>query len=104
MLNIRAANWLKPALAVVMALTVLCGTGQPTSAQAQSPDDAYQKAQSLIEEANNANALELNLHGLGLVELPPEIGQLSKLKYLDVSANTLASGATSQADTVGELG
>jgi Leucine-rich repeat (LRR) protein len=72
-----------------MALTVLCGTGQLTSAQAQSPDDAYQKAQSLIEEAKNTNALELNLHGLGLVELPPEIGQLTRLKYLDVSANAL---------------
>lgn len=73
----------------VFVLTVLVGAGSPPAAQAQAPDPAYQEALDRIREAQETGATELDLSGIGLSELPPEIGQLTNLQTLDLSDNSL---------------
>ena len=56
------------------------------------PDDQpYVLALRRIEEARKAQAVRLDLSGLGLKTLPPEVGQLSSLQTLDLQSNQLAS-------------
>ncbi len=53
--------------------------------------DGYKEAQKRIEKARKDRATQLNLGGLDLKEVPPEIGQLSRLKTLWLNDNQLAS-------------
>ena len=48
------------------------------------------KALKLIERAAYTRAKDLRLGGMGLTELPPEIGILTNLTDLDVGGNQLA--------------
>jgi Leucine-rich repeat (LRR) protein len=50
-------------------------------------DDPYAIALQRIEEARETSAIELDLSNLGLVEIPPQIGQLSNMHTLNVSYN-----------------
>ncbi|WP_236507519.1 leucine-rich repeat domain-containing protein, partial [Tychonema sp. BBK16] len=43
----------------------------------------------LINKAADEGSTELDLSGLGLKELPPEIGKLSNLTQLDLSHNQI---------------
>src|SRR5262245_60016705 len=52
---------------------------------------AYDKAVERIETCLNGRGLTLNLCGLGLETVPPEIGQLTWLESLDLGANRLTS-------------
>ncbi|NJR12851.1 hypothetical protein HC776_03090 [bacterium] len=45
--------------------------------QAQHDDAGYQEALRRIEAARVSGAVELDLSGLGLTTLPPQIGQLT---------------------------
>jgi len=55
------------------------------------PDEDYQEALKRIKEAASTGAKELNLSGLGLSELPPEIGGLAKLTWLNLFYNQLTA-------------
>jgi internalin A len=54
-------------------------------------DAAYKEAQKQIEKAKKDRATRLDLSGLGLKEVPPEIGQLSILRNLYLENNLLTS-------------
>ncbi|MBC7817185.1 MAG: hypothetical protein IAG10_09885, partial [Planctomycetaceae bacterium] len=54
-------------------------------------DVAYIEALKRIEECANQRQSDLDLSGLGLTTLPPEIGQLSTLKTLHLSNNQLST-------------
>jgi len=71
---------------VVGLLALLFTFTMPTYAQS---DNAYQEALQRIEEAAATGASELSLSGLGLKSLPPEIGQLANLTYLNIDGTTL---------------
>ena len=58
---------------------------------ANTPEEAYQIALEKIREARKTGAKELHFSRLGLVNLPPEIGQLSNLAELYLSDNKLTS-------------
>ena len=60
---------------------------------------AYKQAQKRIEQARKERATSLNLSGLGLKEVPPEIGQLSSLQLLDLGGNQL----TTVSDSLSQL-
>ena len=62
-------------------------------------DHAYAEALRQIEEATDARDTELDLSGLGLEILPPEIGQVSSLQSLDLTRNQLAT----LPDSIGQL-
>jgi len=47
----------------------------------------YDQVLGRIQEAKDSGATELDLSEIGLVELPPEIGQLTKLQVLNLSYN-----------------
>ena len=52
-------------------------------------DEAYQEALERISEANQSNAFNLSLGGLGLTEIPDTIAQLSNLQILELHNNQL---------------
>ncbi|WP_420640976.1 COR domain-containing protein [Candidatus Leptofilum sp.] len=54
-----------------------------------NPDDAYKEAQSRIQKAKDISLTMLELCGLGLTVVPPEIGQLTELKVLRLHENLL---------------
>lgn len=58
---------------------------------AQDNLSPYETALQRIEEAQTSGVVMLDLSGLGLESLPPEIGQLVNLEMLDVSENQLSS-------------
>ena len=45
-------------------------------------DAAFLEAEKKIEEALKSGATELDLNGMGLTELPPELWKLKNLKVL----------------------
>jgi Leucine-rich repeat (LRR) protein len=63
----------------------------PLHAQDNSTKYFYNIALRRIQEAVESGALELRLSMLGLNEVPPEIGQLTNLQVLYLSANQLAN-------------
>jgi hypothetical protein len=67
-------------------LLLVCLLALPAAAQTQTP---YDIALQRIEEARLDEATHLDLIGLGLTELPPEIGQLTQLQVLVLSNNKL---------------
>jgi len=58
---------------------------------AQDSDAGYQEALRRIEEARVSGATLLGLRNMGLTKLPPEIGQLTNLQWLDLSDNQLTA-------------
>ncbi len=48
---------------------------------------AYQKAEKKVEEARVSQATELDLHSMGLTELPPELWNLKNLKVLHLGVD-----------------
>lgn len=56
-----------------------------------SHDAAYKETKKRIEKARKERATELVLSGVGLKELPAEIGQLSNLQTLDLESNQLTA-------------
>ncbi len=52
------------------------------------PDTPYQTAIDRIRQAADSRAETLDLSNLGLTSLPPEIGQLTNLKELNIFCNT----------------
>ncbi len=54
-------------------------------------DKYYQEALRKIEEAQKRGATKLNLFGMKLTVLPPEIGNLSRLTELSLSGNMLTT-------------
>ena len=50
-------------------------------------DDAYRRAEKIIEEARRSGATELDLSGMRLTELPESLGQLMQLQLLNVVDN-----------------
>lgn len=59
----------------------------------------YEEALKKIEEAKVTRATKLDLSHMELKELPPEIGQLKKLRWLDLYNNQL----TGMPREIGEL-
>ena len=59
--------------------------------QFDDPAEAYAEAQRLINQADKDGATELELGGLGLTSVPPEIGQLAQLTSLYLNSNQLTS-------------
>ena len=53
-----------------------------TEAQEQNHDPSYYKALKKIEQAAKDEVEELDFSGMELIEIPPEIGKLTKLKTL----------------------
>ena len=80
-------------LVVLICLFMLAGMtqAQDIAYLYDDPDEAYQAALEAIEEARVSGATELFLERFGLQELPPEIGNLTNLQYIDLSANKLSS-------------
>jgi internalin A len=76
-------RWISVVLLCLMIAT-------PYHAQDDTPTP-YEIALQRIEEAHKSGATDLNLSGLGLIELPPEIGYLSDLRYLYLHDNQLTS-------------
>ncbi|MCP4418088.1 MAG: hypothetical protein GY805_15805, partial [Chloroflexi bacterium] len=54
-------------------------------------DKGYKEAQRSIQRAIAEKSVELNLAGLGLTAVPPEIGHLTGLQSLDLSYNQLTA-------------
>src|SRR5688500_18243192 len=75
---------------LLWGLIVLLLWAMPMRAQDMTPDGGYQEALVRIEDARVHGMTELNLSGLGLTELPPEIGQLTRLSWLRLDKNQLA--------------
>jgi len=59
----------------------------------QQAQDAYEKALSKIEACRRQGkaGTTLNLNGMGLTQVPPEIGQLTALTQLDLRNNQLST-------------
>jgi Leucine-rich repeat (LRR) protein len=74
---------------IVLLALLFCLT-LPSLAQENS-QTPYEIALQYIAEAEASGATELDLSGLGLTELPPEIGNLIHLAELDLSNNQLTS-------------
>ena len=91
MTKTQATYGRKLLLVMLIVLTVLGGTGPRPTAQAQDPGSAYQRALDRIQAAKESGATELDLSGMRLAELPPEIGQLANLQELYLSENVLTS-------------
>lgn len=53
--------------------------------------DAYDEALRIIENARIHRSTDLKLGGMGLTQLPPEIGNLASLVLLDLSQNYLST-------------
>ncbi|MBI9016113.1 MAG: leucine-rich repeat domain-containing protein [Phycisphaerae bacterium] len=60
---------------------------------------AYDKALTLIEKAKADNDISLSLSHSGLTQVPPEIGELTSMEWLDLSNNAL----TALPPEIGEL-
>jgi hypothetical protein len=56
---------------------------------AQDTPTPYEIALARIQEVQTSGATELNLSGMGLEALPPEIGDLANLQYLHLLSNQL---------------
>jgi len=56
-----------------------------------NPDDAYQEALRRINKTKSKSSAQLNLDGLGLTAVPPEIGRLRRLKILLLQNNQLTT-------------
>src|SRR2546425_92775 len=56
-----------------------------------NPDDAYAEALKRIESCRKEKQSRLDLNGLGLTTLPPEIGQLTALTALYLHDNQLTT-------------
>lgn len=54
-------------------------------------EEAHKEAQRRIKMAKEKHVTVLDLGGLGLIAVPPEIGQLAKLKRLDLDNNKLTT-------------
>ena len=54
-----------------------------------SPQEAYQEASRSIRLAQKRGRNALDLSGLGIVELPPEIGRLYSIERLNIERNQL---------------
>ena len=54
-----------------------------------TPEEGYKIASKKIKEARRSSTTELNLSGLGLTSLPPEIEQLTTLTLLNINNNQL---------------
>ncbi|MEO1668364.1 MAG: hypothetical protein AAFU54_27260, partial [Chloroflexota bacterium] len=67
------------ALLIVLLVALLPGV-----AAAQDEPTPYEIALERIEAAARTNATALDLSGLELTEVPPEIGQLTALQRLDL--------------------
>ncbi|MBE9210815.1 leucine-rich repeat domain-containing protein [Nostoc sp. LEGE 06077] len=52
-------------------------------------DEAYREAEQRIEQARRKGAVELDLSGMGLTELPEEIASVTQLQTLNLSRNQL---------------
>ncbi|MDA0591602.1 MAG: hypothetical protein O3C17_26815, partial [Planctomycetota bacterium] len=59
--------------------------------ETEEAEVAYREAEQRIAEAAREKAAVLNLSGLGLTSVPPEIGQLARLTRLDLDNNQLTS-------------
>ena len=71
-------------------LTRLARISREWTAGAAMPEDqAYAKVLGQIEKARKTHATSLDLFGLELKTLPPDIGQLSSLQSLHVGENQL---------------
>lgn len=58
---------------------------------AKKPEEAYETALYLIEQARKEGNVKLDLSHLDLTEVPPEIGQLTGLQLLNISSNQLTA-------------
>ena len=76
-------------LMVGMLALMLVSGRSPLHAQAE--DAAYQEALRRIQAAGQSNASELDLSGLNLTALPPEIGHLAQLSTLNLFDNQLTA-------------
>jgi internalin A len=74
----------------IIILTILLCLSLPSLAQEES-QTPYEIALQRIQEAEASGATVLGLSGLGLTELPPEIGNLSSLQDLSLTHNQLTS-------------
>lgn len=63
----------------------------PTSQMSPEAANAYAIAQQRIAECRNSGNTRLDLSGLGLTSVPPEIGQLSALTSLSLGGNQLTT-------------
>ena len=63
----------------------------PEAAPEQKPKVMMKEALRRIEEAKKNRATRLDLSCLGLEELPPEIGQLTRLEWLSLYGNQLTA-------------
>ncbi len=63
----------------------------PTAHMTPKAREAYAKAQQMISECKASGDTVLDLVGLGLTALPPEIGQLTKVTVLYLSNNRLST-------------
>jgi Leucine-rich repeat (LRR) protein len=73
---------------IAFVFCLLLTLGSFVAAQEATPSEI---ALERIEAALQNGTTRLNLSGLGLTELPPEIGQLTELQTLDLSNNELQS-------------
>lgn len=62
-----------------------------TTSEPKAYRQGYLKAQQRIQAARETQATTLDLQGLGLVKLPPEIGQLRHVQTIHL-VNTFANG------------
>jgi hypothetical protein len=66
----------------VLIFILLCLLALPLHAQEKT---GYEIALERIEAARVSGATQLDLSGLGLTALPPEIGQLKNLQWLSIT-------------------
>ncbi|HEY83668.1 MAG TPA: hypothetical protein G4N96_00945 [Chloroflexi bacterium] len=57
----------------------------------QTPIMNKQQLLTLIDQAAKDDRTELDLSSRGLTELPPEIGQLTELEWLDLNSTQLSA-------------